>query len=282
MPRLSPALILLLAVSPARAASADLPALDGVRRWICHYGPRVSEAAWSSLDMAIVDPDSFERPASTGPAALAYVSVGEADERRSFWNSVKGKPYLVEVNPEWKGAHRVDLRAKAWRELLLEKIVPEALAKGYDGVMLDTIDVAAYLESSAPARFAGSVDAAVSLVLSLRSRYPKIKIVMNNGLPLLERVGGAIDGVLVEDLYTHCLPDGKDCTRTPAAVTRDREAALDAFRKKTGKPVFNLIYSRLSGRENRMTRRAVRRSRRKGYRAYLTGPALDRYGEVDP
>jgi len=282
MSRLNPLMLALLAGLPVGAASGERPSLSGVRRWICHYGPRVSEASWASLDMAIVDPDCFERPASTGPVALAYVSVGEADERRSFWKSVEGKPFVVEVNPEWAGAHRVDLRAKAWRELLLEKVVPDALAKGYDGVMLDTIDVAAYLESSAPARFAGSVDAAVSFVLELRTRFPKTVIVINNGLPLLERVGDAVDGVLVEDLYTHCSPDAKHCAKTPAKIRRSKENALDAFRKRTGKPVFNLVYSGLSDRTGRRVKRAVKRSRRKGYAVYLTAPALDRLGEVDP
>ena len=40
---------------------------------------------------------------------LAYVSVGEADPRRPYWQEVRGQPFLVEPNPEWPGMNRLSL-----------------------------------------------------------------------------------------------------------------------------------------------------------------------------
>lgn len=276
------ALFALLAALPGAPRAEGRPDLSKVRRWACFYGAAMSTRAWQSLDLALVDPDDFSMPAATGPLAAAYLSVGEANEGRWFWDRVEGKDYLVEANPAWKGARRVDIRSLEWRNLLLDVVVASAAAKGYRGVMLDTIDVAAYFESSAPTRFAGSVDAALGFVLELRRRYPGLVIVMNNGLPLLDRAGAAIDGVLVEDLYTRCHPEPGPCGPTPEAVTLSKEAVLKRFRETTGKPVFVLLYSRLKDRRTPWVRRAVERARKAGFTPYLTSPSLDRLGTVDP
>jgi len=273
------ALLLLLAAAPAAAAAR--PDLARAARWACFYGANLSTRTWTSLDLAVVDPDSFVLPASSGPVRVAYVSAGEADERRSFWARAKGKPWLIEPNPDWPGAHRVDVRAAEWRKLLLGTVVPGALAKGYQGVMLDTLDTAEHFESSAPARFGGSLDAAAGLVLELRAARPDAVILVNNAVPLLPRIGPAIDGVLVEDLYTDCLP--RETCRPSAPAVRDaKEAALTAFAKATGRPVFVLVYARLSQRGDRWVRRAVARARAKGFHPYLADPSLERLGAVAP
>lgn len=277
------ALVALLLASPARAAlaqSAARPALAAARRWACFYGHTLSSAAWRSLDMVVLDPDNFSVEHATGPLRLAYVSAGEADERRVYWAGVAGKTYLVEPNPDWPSAHRVDPRAPEWRELV-DVQVSSALAKGFDGVMFDTLDVAEHLESSAPARFAGAVAAAGDLVLEIRRRHPKALLVMNNGLALLDQAAGALDGLVVEDLYTECMPGDKPCGPSDAATTAAKEPVLERFRA-SGKPVFVLLYSRFSERRSKWVRRAAERSRRKGFYPYLSAPTLERLGVVDP
>jgi len=276
-----------LLASPVSAEPSARPLLNGAQRWACFYGGHLSQKAWDGLDLAVVDPDSFrgkghfERGgSSSGPVRLAYVSAGEAEEQRSYWPSVEGKPFVIGPNPDWPKNHYADLRDPRWRAVLLDAVVPGALSAGYQGVMLDTLDTAHMLESSAPARFQGSIRAAGDFVLELRERFPGILILVNNAFPLLERVGGAVDGVLAEDVYTRCLPKDKLCGRTPGETTLRKEAALTAFRKKTDKPVFVLLYAYVSQRENRWVRRAVLRARRKGFFPYLASPSLERLGEA--
>lgn len=231
----------------------------------------------------MLDPDNFKAPSSGGPLRLAYVSAGEADASRSFWPSVSTQTFIVESNPDWRGSHRVDLRSPKWRSLILKTVIPEALNKGYKGVMFDTLDVAEYYESSAPARFAGSMRAAASLVTDLRARHPGIVILVNNALALLDRIGDAIDGVVVEDLYTRCPPDHEaPCGPTPAAVAAKKEKTLLRFVRKTGKPVFVLMYARLDQRRESWLMAALRRARRNGFHPYLASPDLQRLGSIDP
>lgn len=271
----------LLALAPA-AAAAERPSLGDARRWACFYGPMLSSQAWRSLNMAVLDPDAFASASEAGPAKLAYVSAGEANDYRWYWKDVSSAAYLVEANPDWRGDRRVDLRDPAWTGLLLDQVIPKALAKGYQGVMFDTLDAAEYLESSAPARFAGSVRAAGDFVLEARRRFPEALILLNNALALLDRVGDAVDGVVVEDLYTRCRPEPGPCGPTPGPDAAAKEAALRKFRARTGKPVFVLLYSRLKQVDARWVRRAAARCRGNGFIPYLSTPALDRIGVIAP
>lgn len=232
--------------------------------------------------MAVVDPEAFSVPASSGPLRLAYVSAGEVEENRPYWAQINGKPFIVEANPDWAGDHRVDLRSKEWRTLLGDKVIPGALTHGYQGVMLDTLDVAEYLESKDPVRFKGSMQAAADFVIALRKSRPNAVILVNNALPLLDRIGAAIDGVVVEDLYTRCIPKEKTCRPTPSETSAAKEKALKAFQEATGKPVFVLLYANLKQNDARWIRDAVRRTRRNGFRPYLTPPSLTRLGRIDP
>jgi uncharacterized protein (TIGR01370 family) len=273
------ALALVLLLAPSAHAR---PSLSGARKWALFYGGKLSSTAWARLDLAMLDPDNYQGDPSTGTPALAYVSAGEVDERRAWWAQAQGKDWVVEPNPEWAGAHRVDLRSEEWRKILLDTVIASAAARGYDGVMFDTIDVASYFESSAPARFAGSKDAAAQLILELRRARPDFLIVVNNGLDLLDRIGPAIDGLVVEDVYTRCRgADAESCGPTPEPETAGKEAILSAF-AKTGKPVFLPLYSSLAQRDSRWMRKALRRAKAKGFLPYLAAPSLERLGTVAP
>ncbi|MBI5202256.1 MAG: endo alpha-1,4 polygalactosaminidase [Elusimicrobia bacterium] len=270
------------AIPAAKPAPRARPAVAAAQKWICFYGGNISDRIWKDLDLAMVDPDNFQVPSTSGPVRLAYVSVGEVDERRAFWSSVKGRPYVIEPNPDWPSAHRVDLRSPEWRSLLHDRVISDALYKGYEGVMFDTLDTAEYFESSAPVKFAGSVDAAAAFIREVRAKNPTIAIVVNNGISIAEAVAPDIDGLLVEDLYTRCLPQYSECGPTPREHSFEKEKRLKEFVRKTGKPVFVLLYARLEEREKGWLKNAVRRSRENGFRPYVASPTLERYGRIDP
>ena len=268
----------LISAAPAQAR----PPLEGKARWACFYGRILSEAAWKNMDLAILEAGAFQFPKSSGPIPIGYVSAGEANESRDFWPAIKDKPWVVEANPEWPGAHRVDFRSGEWKSLLLDSVIPGVLERGYKGVMLDTLDVAGYLESSAPARFAGNVRAAEDLILSIREKFPDILILTNNGLPLLDKVAGAVDGAVVEDLYTRCPAAQGPCTESPREQMLEKERLLRGFKDSQGKPVFVFIYARLGQHRSRLVREAVRRCLKNGFHPFIATPALDRLGVVAP
>lgn len=256
------------------------PSLSGARRWACFYGASLPEADFAGLDMAVLDPDVFRLPARRGPTTLGYISAGEVESFRPHWERARGRPWVLEPNPNWPESRYVDLRSPEWRSLLIDEVAPRALAKGYDGFFLDTLDTAAYLEWKDPRAFAGSRDAAVTLVLELRRRFPKAPIVVNNAFDLLPRLEAAIDGALAEDVHTRYDFAAKAYGPTPEEEGAPKEAALAAFRERTGKPVFVIVYAADPGGAEAAAGAA--KARALGFFPYATEVGLDRPGRVDP
>jgi uncharacterized protein (TIGR01370 family) len=233
--------VVLMMVALALSNMADA-SLAGVRSWVCYYGAVFPEPAPPFYDLYILDgrahPDLAPLHAR-GAKAVGYVSVGEIREDDPAFRGLPRKLKL-ERNPDWKGAWRVDLRDPRWHNHLLETAIPQVLAQGFDGIFLDTIDVAAFLENDRKKK--GAIDAAKTLIAAIRERYPKILIILNNGLFLAESVGSMIDALVVEDVYTSYDFKKKKYLVADNAWTEARLAGLRPFRVRFGKPVLALEY----------------------------------------
>lgn len=266
-----------------RAIAAPAAPEGGVMnlKWIAYYGSALKSQDVKNVDWAIVDRGIDPSPLKNGHTKfIAYVSVGEAEEHRDYWSEIKNSKALIAPNPNWKGAHLIDVRDVEWRKLILEKILPMIKAKGFDGVFLDTIDTAIDLEDTDAQKYAGCKDVVVELISEMRAHYPDFLIIPNGGLRLLPRFAPNIDGVLVEDLYTHYDFKKKKSFRTEATVTEAKEKILDGFRKEFGKPVLNLLYD--TAQTTSLARFAIRRSQDKNYTWYLTTVDLMKIGVVNP
>lgn len=243
--------------------------------WLVYYGSEYKAEIFQKLDLAILDPDNMIPPVNKGQTKyIAYLSVGEADKNRSYWNLIADQKNLVESNPSWPGAYRVDIRSAVWQQLLLDKVIPEILKKGYDGLFLDNVDTPSYLEEKDAQKFRGAKEAMVQFVKNLRKKYPQMEIYPNMGLNLLEKYGQEIDGVVVEDLYD---PGYKKETPT-------REKQLDTFKRQfPNKPILNIIYDKSATPPfSPLALGAIQRSEKKGYDWYLTILDLMSTGWVRP
>lgn len=277
MKRFYPITGFVLAVLVIFMTQAKSPTLQ----WIVYYGDKLKTADLKNIDWAIVDQDIDPRPLRNGRTKfIAYVSVGEAEEYRDYWTKVKSSGALVEKNPNWQGAHLVDIRSKIWRDILEGHTLKKIIAKGFDGVFLDTIDTAIYLEDKDPKRYAGSKKALVDFVKSLKKKHPNLIVVPNNGLEVLERYAEDVDAVLVEDLYTHYDFEKKKSVATQSDIITEKEKLLDRFRTSQKKPVLNLLYE--TSVQTELAKFAVSRSGQKGYLWYLTTVDLMKIGTVNP
>ena len=106
---------LLLALLPmSSAACGHSPSASGadlarVRRWWILIGasPVLEGVDWhqAAHDTQLVvlggDPQIPPGKFPRETVRLGYLSVGEADPRRPYWNEVRGAPFLVEPNPAW-------------------------------------------------------------------------------------------------------------------------------------------------------------------------------------
>lgn len=263
------AMTILVPISFSCAASA----LDKVQRWfiLLDYDPSgfaPDRRQLQNFDMAILDPDAHPDLTLFKKKTLliAYVSVGEAEDYRFYWEGIKDAAFVVGENPDWKGNFYVDVRSLEWQQLIVEQVIPRLQQAGFQGVFLDTLDTAEFLESKDPQKYAGSKAAMIELVKAIHSRYPELLLVSNNGFPLLEELALYLSGVLAEDIFM--MPDFANggYRKVPAAEREYKIAVLKKI-QALGRPVFNIEYA--SPKDKAAIRVCLRQSRRLGFKPYV-------------
>jgi len=83
---------------------------------------------------------------------IAYMSIGEAEDYRYYWESSweKNPPsWLAGENPDWPGNYKVRYWDKNWQKIICgteESYLKRIIDVGFDGVYLDIIDAFEYFE----------------------------------------------------------------------------------------------------------------------------------------
>lgn len=179
--------------------------LAHVEEWVCYYGSNREVLAIPGKDLLILDADSIgplTQEEKKGRICLAYLSLGEAESYRWFWDEIKDEPWIGGENPHWPGAHLIDVRAEAWQSLLIKRVARRHLERGYDGFLLDTLDTADTLMNHEPLLYEGVHSAMVTIVRRLREAYPHAILVANGGLSMIRGTAPYLDGVLYEGIYS--------------------------------------------------------------------------------
>ena len=112
------------------------------RDWIVLDANFAGDTPWKQTDLDTI------RIGKAGRKVVAYLSIGEAEDYRSYWQSdwvSNGKrtaaapAWLGIENPEWKGNYQVKYWNAQWQKLMLAAI-DDAMERGFDGVYLDIVD----------------------------------------------------------------------------------------------------------------------------------------------
>lgn len=176
---------------------------DATLRWAVDYGAATDPVLARGYQLLVLEPH-HARPVAPlrGPGAtlLGYVSLGEVEKRRPYFAALERAGALGIANPDWPDARRADLRHPAWTAAVLDQIVPQILQLGYDGIFIDTMDNAEAMERQDPQGAKDMVAAGARLIAAIRARFPGIRIMLNRGYALLDRVAPSIDYVLGESM----------------------------------------------------------------------------------
>ena len=234
------------------------PVLEGVD-W--HQAARDTQLVVLGGDPQI-PPGNFPRET----VRLGYLSVGEADPRRPYWNDVRGAQFLVEPNPSWPENVRVDLRDHNWQEILLTREIPRLLDQGFDGLMLDTLDTAPYLEGKDPTRFAGSRQALRDFLGQIRTRFPRAALVAN-GTTALADAAPFVDGFVVEGVFA-TYDFGRRLYRETTDQEREWKLARIADAMAVARrPVFTIDYADVG--DVALARWAESAATERGFKSYV-------------
>jgi uncharacterized protein (TIGR01370 family) len=192
------ALLCLVGCTPTPRPPGD------IKHWAVYYDDALPASAFKGMDLVIFDRRYHPKFESLKGKAhvLAYVSAGEVYDDVPERKILAKSKVLLGQNPRWK-SHAVDLTSPEWREMVLD-YVDDAVKRGFDGVMLDTLDSPLHwAETKAPERLDTMREAAASLVAGIRLRHPKVKIMVNRGFTVLPAIAPDIDYVLAESILTN-------------------------------------------------------------------------------
>ena len=230
-------------------------------------------------DMAILDPDNHPEIAGLKGRVIliAYVSIGEAENYRSYWEGVKGAEWIIGENPNWKGNYYVDVRNPGWRRLIIDEVIAGAVKKGFDGIFMDTIDTSFMLESEDPERFEGSDRAMADFVYEIHEKYPELLLISNNGFSILDKIGPYLNAMLSEDINMMVDFEGDGYRRVPAEDRAHKIATLKKLMEKYGLPVFIIDY--VSQDNRALIKECIKKDRKLGFKPYVAEKSLDRIYE---
>lgn len=255
----------------AGGASASL-------RWGIDYSATTDPVVARQFGLLVLEPH-HARPIAPlrapGAKLLGYVSFGEVERGRPYLDALATAGVLAASNPNWPDARLVDLRRREWRDLLLDRAIPDILALGYDGIFIDTLDNAEAMERTDPVGNAGMVAAGAALLQAVRQRFPMIRIMLNRGYAVAPAAAGAFDILLGEAMGSRW-----NFAERRYELTTDSDFAWQADRLLAARRADpSLVLTTLDywdPADRGQVARLYARSRAAGFAPYVATLALDR------
>ncbi len=240
------------------------------------------QSRWTPAELQTI------RHGKAGRKMIAYLSIGEAENYRSYWKpGWKQNPpdFLMKENPDWPGNYGVKFWVKSWQQIILEEI-DKITAQGFDGLYLDKVDIFEDFEYDAqkkdwidhrinPATKHSYRKDMISWVQTVAKRARMENraalIIPQNGSSLLEdrSFRQTVNGIGIEDLFT----DGEQ--KQAEEEIRYIISFLKKL-KKEGKPILCIEYPEDKKLKNFVTKKAGQL----GCRLLITDRELTILGET--
>jgi uncharacterized protein (TIGR01370 family) len=206
--------------------------LTQIQDYVVYYNIGELETL-KTFDLAIIQPETLQLAElqelkQNGTIVIAYLSLGEAETYRSWFNQVEND-WILGENSNW-GSLFIDTRQLGWQNIIIEQM-GIYLENGFDGIFMDTIDtVDAYPDTT---------DGMIDLIQRLRTTYPDSILIQNRGFTILPRIQDLIDGLMFEGLVTGYNFE----TQTYTRVDNSQLALqLQSVKEETGITILALDY----------------------------------------
>ena len=142
------------------ASNAQLQSLMNIKTWAYQLqGINISQiAADTTFELVIIDysldgtdatrftPSEIAQIKASGKKVISYISIGEAEDYRYYWQSswnTSPPGWLGPENPDWPGNYKVKFWDPAWQNIIYS-YVDTIINQGFDGIYLDIIDAYYY------------------------------------------------------------------------------------------------------------------------------------------
>lgn len=186
------------------------------------------------------------KPDGSRRIAISYLSIGEAEEFRFYWNDAWAttKPaWLERENCAWPRAWMVRFWDPGWRDLIVtgqQSYLKRIIDAGFDGVYLDRVDMWEHTSSLNPDARSAMIDFVAMLAAEARRIKPGFIVIAQNAEDLLDdrSYRRTIDAVAKEELfYSRSATGARNSAEDIASIMGN----LDYMRWQW-KPVFPVEY----------------------------------------
>ncbi|MEQ1695490.1 MAG: endo alpha-1,4 polygalactosaminidase [Hyphomicrobiaceae bacterium] len=247
------------------------PALKDAKTWGYQLQRVIAVQIPATIDVLVVDFTARHdvaalrtKPDGTKRIVLCYLSIGEAENYRDYWQrrwAMSPPAWLGPENPSWKGNFTVNFWYPEWQRLIVEPdrasltfpgrvmlalfpqprpYLDQILEAGFDGVYLDRVDAYEKPLEIRPSSKRDMIAFVETISAYAKKRRPGFLVIPQNGEALLTepRYRRAIDGIGKEDLMFgepgDGLPNIADEVRTTVGYLNRAKA--------DGYPVFVVEY----------------------------------------
>jgi endo-alpha-1,4-polygalactosaminidase (GH114 family) len=183
---------------------------------------------YAGFDLVVVDGESARARdiaaihRANGRLVLAYLDVGTIEDYRGWYQAAK--PYRLDYWGDW-GEWYANVNASGFRSLMLKRVAPAMLAKGFDGLFLDNTD----MTETHPAQKPG-MRALVAALSRLARSHGKL-LFAQNGAGVNWPLRHFYDGMNFEDVSFSYDFDSQTYTRSGRRAVAQAQRSIRRFRR---------------------------------------------------
>jgi len=157
-------------------------------------------------------PDQIELLKSNNNLMISYLSVGEANSFRYYFDKMP-KSLVSERNRDW-GSLKIRFWEKEWQDMILDTssrwgkgYLERIIEAGFDGVYLDIVDGFENFPKERKLRAQNMADFILAISKKGKKSNEHFRVIIQNGLHILDLIENpdqflkAIDGVAIESLF---------------------------------------------------------------------------------
>lgn len=250
------------------------PAPKILSRWAAYYDDKIPAEHFKGYELVVFDrvyhPDLTKLKDKGN--LLAYVSAGEVHGDAPEMAELEAAGVLLKHNTHWN-SHAVDLRSPRWQQIVLAQVA-DAKAQGFNGVMLDTIEIPTQVIR--PIEKYDMQSAAANLIRSIRKQYPDMKIMVNRAIEILPMVAKEIDFVLAESMCAQTdLTTGQSSLLANIEYRKSVDKLQQLKAKAPGLKVYTLDYWNMDDVNG--VHSIYRQQRDSGFVPYVSTPDLRKH-----
>lgn len=174
-----------------------------------YYADKISINTLEQFDLVVLEPDLYHDVHPLKNTALAYLSIGEIHPTRPYFQEIKESALLLGTHKVFE-SHYVSLKDDEWLAHLTGTIIPDIIAKGFTGLMLDTVDSLLMSHSHAEV---------ITLINSLRHAFPDLYLMQNRGFAIMDETD--VNAFLLESTLSDLNDHGEFAKVDPLEHRRD-------------------------------------------------------------